>query len=1637
MADSVKIKITGDSSPFNKELDSLGKKAKSAISSTGSVLKGMLASQIVTKGVSALANGLKSAIDTGMRFEASMSEVQAISGATGAELEKLTETAKHYGETTMFSASQAAEALKYMALAGWDANQSMDALGGVLNLAASSGMDLGAASDAVTDYLSAFGMEANRAGYMADLMSYAQANANTSASQLADAYGNCASSMHAAGQDIETTTAMLMALANQGIKGSEAGTQMSAVMRDITQKMQNGAIQIGKTKVAVTDAQGNFRDLNDIMADVGKATEGTGSAQASAALMQTFSARSVKAVQTILGGGMDAVNNYESALRDAEGTAEGQAATMMDNLQGDIKIFQSAVEGLQITASESTNGIARSIVQESTDILGALNEAGKKGGLEGIADAAIAQIPKLLPKVTQGIEGLLSGLGKKLPGMVKNLVATVPDLLGSIGDLVPSLIESLSGAAAAAVEGLIGSLPTLVPALARGLGNMFTSAIMGIDNILSGLFGGVAKSLKGMGLMDKDLHDLVQEAVDNVDTSGYTVPDVTLPDISVDGEVDTTEYKAKIEGAMADLHTVIQGTSLSDADKKALERAILEGSGSDALGIAFRNLGASKTQAEAAAKAIEQASEAINGVFAEFGLDDNAKSAILTFYGEGLTMRSALMLYAGMDGEQAGSAVDSVKDNVADKLTELGVDPKVARSIARHVNAGESLESALETYAGLTPEEAEAKVSAVQTGVTANLEELGVSPTVAGAIAAYYLSGMSLSGALALMAGIDQSQADTAVSAVHSGVDAALAELKVPDDTAGKIQEYVDNGGSLKDALSKIAGVDSESEAAKTALDNAQANVSGALEAMGVPPGVAGAIAQYVVTGAGLEFALGLLTGVDGDEAAAAAGELQTNLDEIAKVYNDLKLGEKGIDLTSFREACTSANGDIKAALELLGVDDPDIEAAMASVETLADSIASRMNAAMGKVKDAFTNRKDDDEEAAEEAQQSLTEMQEDLHGKVDTWLTEYEKTLKQMDLSAEEYEAAMTNANEKATAMHNEIDATITAAQDWVSENAGKAKSEVQSHVSELDGIVAQVEDIEGRIDALSGKLDTTAFAQRTIVERGGGSRNMQATAFKVTADEYEKSMLEAGKKLQAASDAYDEECVRIQQQLNEGLITAEQAGEQQKSADDAYAAAEAQYDAEAQAALDKYNQHKQAILEGILQSNGDVWDQIQDVGQDNQFRKAAQSLHQGLLEVFDNPEKETLSFDDFLKSINVEDADIDGIADILGIDGNVLWEALERSFQEGSADQAMNLFGQILAQGGLDPQKFIEYGTGAGEALTEGLEGIDLTGIASPVKKAIDEGWLFNTDGTDIGDGADTLETALMTALENIDTSAAEDAGEGISEGVKTGEENKAGEASDASETMAGNAAEAALTGAKVNSPSAITIPAGEGIAEGVKTGIENKTGEAVAAAQQLGLQAAEAAKTDVSVGATVTVDASGIDESGMASAASGAVTGALAAASAAAGGAGSVGAQITAGMASGINAGRSNVIRAAVRVAQDAIRAMKAALQINSPSRVTMEIGEYTGEGFGIGLSESLGAAIRAAQNVVGAANLRPQTDFSGVSSSISGAIDDFREIESGRDIVLTLNGREMARASQKDYNTALSNYAKRVNMGYGRG
>ena len=505
-------------------VDNAGKAAENASGgvSAFTVALGNLIAQGISKAVGALKDFASGVVEVGTAFDSSMSNVAALSGATGEELEMLRQTAKDFGETTKYSASEAADALGFMALAGWDAEQSASSLGGVLNLAAASNMDLAEASDMVTDYLSAFGLEAKDSAYFADLLAYAQANANTTTAGLGEAFKNSAANMNAAGQDIETTTALLAMMANQGLKGSEAGTALTAVMRDLTAKMDEGAIAIGDTSVAVMDANGDYRDLTDILKDVEAATAGMGDAEKAAALSTTFTADSIKGLNLMLNAGIDNAADFEAELRKSSGTAEKMADVMQDNLQGDLTKLNSAFEGLQLTLFETSNGAMRDIVQSVTnDLIPAFSDFAK--GVEGsgarvgeavgsIVNQILTTFVKAAPQIvemgftlililTQGIlsalpdmvkagaeiiVSLITGLGEAIPQLIAQIIEITPQIIQALADAIPLLIDGALQFFLAIVDAIPLLIPLLMEALPQIIETVYTALLNAIPQILEG-----------------------------------------------------------------------------------------------------------------------------------------------------------------------------------------------------------------------------------------------------------------------------------------------------------------------------------------------------------------------------------------------------------------------------------------------------------------------------------------------------------------------------------------------------------------------------------------------------------------------------------------------------------------------------------------------------------------------------------------------------------------------------------------------------------------------------------------------------------------------------------------------------------------------------------------------------------------------------------------------------------------------------------------------------------------------------------------------------------------------------------------------------------------------------------------------
>lgn len=500
----LKMKTDGFSSGIKtaqSELDSL--KNKTSLVADGFTAAGASISKAgssLTKSVTMPITGaITAAVKLGQEFDASMSKVSALSGATGDSFDALRNKAIEMGDKTSFSATEAADAFGYMALAGWKTEEMLDGIQGVLDLAAASEMGLAEASDLVTDYLSAFGLEAKDSARMANELAYAQANSNMTTAQAGEAFKNSAAQMHTAGQSMETTVGILGKLADQGLKGSEAGTALSATIRDITQKMTTfkdeadvaaaaegglvsvtgdwndilgrNAIQIGNVLVPVDDLNGNFRDLTDILGDVEKATEGMGSAEKSSALLTTFTARSIKAVSMALTTGSDDIKEFTKNVTEmGESTYAADTATkMLDNLNGMITILKSNLTTLAIQISDIVTPYVEKFLkkfQELVKVFTAMDKEQKTQILKwaGIA-AAIGPVLMVVGKLLTSV-GTLIKTGTSFISWATGIAKAFGLVSSGAGGITAGLSALASAAApiiavAAAVAGLVVAFKAL------------------------------------------------------------------------------------------------------------------------------------------------------------------------------------------------------------------------------------------------------------------------------------------------------------------------------------------------------------------------------------------------------------------------------------------------------------------------------------------------------------------------------------------------------------------------------------------------------------------------------------------------------------------------------------------------------------------------------------------------------------------------------------------------------------------------------------------------------------------------------------------------------------------------------------------------------------------------------------------------------------------------------------------------------------------------------------------------------------------------------------------------------------------------------------------------------------------------
>lgn len=506
-------KITLDTSAYDKGLAAAsGKLSKfggvmsngfGKIAKAGGIIFGAASTAVTGFGATSL--------KAGMTFDKSMSQVAATMGKTMKDMENevgevdlawghfsgnLRDYAQEMGAHTAFSASQAADALNYMALAGYDTEKSMSMLPNVLNLAAAGGMELATASDMVTDASSALGLSTEETTALVDKMAQASSKSNTSVEQLGQAMltvGGTAKVLKGGTTELSTALGIL---ADNGVKGAEGGT----ALRNILTSIQGDKFEktFGSMGISAYDAEGNLRSLKDVFGDMSTAMEGMTDEEKTDLINKTFNSRDLKNVNALLGTSADRWDELSGAIDDSSGAAQKMADTQLDNLAGDITLFKSALEGTQIALTDQVSPAMRGFVKEGSEGLSKMTESLKDGDFAGAMTILGETVANEAVKLAQGLPQVMAAGASLLQGLAQGIISGAPKIMDALYETVEGAMDAFNGidfgkAGDALMDGLGMALEG-----AMSIGDLFVSAgseILG--KMASGLAEGVPQFLEG------------------------------------------------------------------------------------------------------------------------------------------------------------------------------------------------------------------------------------------------------------------------------------------------------------------------------------------------------------------------------------------------------------------------------------------------------------------------------------------------------------------------------------------------------------------------------------------------------------------------------------------------------------------------------------------------------------------------------------------------------------------------------------------------------------------------------------------------------------------------------------------------------------------------------------------------------------------------------------------------------------------------------------------------------------------------------------------------------------------------------------------------------------------------------------
>ena len=494
------------------KIDVAGQKMEAVGNSIAGAGKKMMGVTTVIGGVGV------AAVKTAADFDSAMSQVAAVSGATGDDFDALRDKAREMGAKTKFSATEAAEAMNYMAMAGWKTGDMLDGIEGVMNLAAASGEDLATTSDIVTDALTAFGLTAKDSGHFADILAAASSNANTNVSMMGETFKYCAPIAGALGFSAEDTAEAIGLMANAGIKSTQAGTALRTIMNNLSGDIKISGKAIGDVTIATTNADGSMRSLSDILGDCRTAFGNLTESEKAQTAESLVGKNAMSGFLALMNAAPADVDKLSGAIANCDGVSEKMATTMQDNLAGQLTILKSQLQELAISFGDILMPAIRSIVSKLQGFVDKLNgmDEGTKRTIVTIA-LLVASIGPLLiiigttiSKIGVAMQGFV-----KLANGVSKLKVAIQGGTGVLGKLGAAL-----GGVSAPVLAVVAVIAVLVAAFVHlwRTNEGFRDAIIGtwnrIKDTISGFCQGIVDRLNALGFQFTDIVDVLKTVWD-------------------------------------------------------------------------------------------------------------------------------------------------------------------------------------------------------------------------------------------------------------------------------------------------------------------------------------------------------------------------------------------------------------------------------------------------------------------------------------------------------------------------------------------------------------------------------------------------------------------------------------------------------------------------------------------------------------------------------------------------------------------------------------------------------------------------------------------------------------------------------------------------------------------------------------------------------------------------------------------------------------------------------------------------------------------------------------------------------------------------------------------------------------------